>query len=567
MELPIFGKRLGKRLTCLLWLSCFARFLSAQSVGGAWETHFEVDGLVFRDRMGTALEPAGDVNGDGFPDILIGAPFANLDQGQVEVRSAPDGALIRRIDGSSAEDHFGTSLAALGDLDSDGFADFAVGAPQRLQLTGGVTVISGRTFAILYEIGGQFGGDRFGTSIAAVGDVNQDSYQDFVVGSPGASNGISQDQLGGISLHSGFDGSMLWRRYGPSDGSLFGQFVSAHGDANGDSQPDLLVGAPNADPMGFQDAGAVYVYSATSARILATFFGQAAFDHLGPVSFAGDIDRDGRQDLLVGAPGVDLGGMQDVGQVAVLSGRNGDIIWEYYGDEATARLGTYVAGGFDVNADLIPDFMFQKVLPQNFHSFANGTVYLYSGKTGQCLQTHGDLFIDPFGYQEGLAFAGDLDGDQVSDFMFGANMQSAGDIQSGAAYVHGLDPYLLTNRDAVSVSMGDVITYALEFPDSEAGLSYALLLSASGIGPTRLNGVEVPLTQDAFFDLMVSGQAPANFIRPYGTLNASGDALCEVRVPANTPIAFGTYYFAAVSYQAPVTVRLSSVAIPLEVRF
>ncbi len=175
--------------------------------------------------------------------------------------AAPAGAqlpLLHSFDGSAAGDHLGLSVSGAGDVDSDGFADFIIGASG--DDTGGVNagaafVVSGRDGTILYSVfGGSING-AFGSSVSDAGDVDRDGSDDVIIGEPVAGNAI---------IISGVDGSILRTL---SLGESFGTAVAGAGDVNGDGFADQIIGAPHASITDFLDCAA-YVFSGRDGALL-----------------------------------------------------------------------------------------------------------------------------------------------------------------------------------------------------------------------------------------------------------------------------------------------------------
>ena len=174
--------------------------------------------------------------------------------------------MLHTFTGLSPGDEFGFSIAGAGDLDRDGFADVIVGAccsdPGGRTDAGRVLVFSGRNGSTLFSFEGQAAGDNLGTSVARVHDVNKDGYDDLIVGAWGAASGAGQ-----ALVFSGRDGAVLATFQGQGSGSGFGRSVADVGDMNRDSFPELAVGAPMGDPGGLLDSGQATVYSIPTTYI------------------------------------------------------------------------------------------------------------------------------------------------------------------------------------------------------------------------------------------------------------------------------------------------------------
>ena len=174
----------------------------------------------------------GDVNGDGKADFIVGAPYADpggrADAGSAYVFSGADGSLLYQKDGGAAGDNFGLSVSAAGDGNGDGKADFIVGAfqadPGGRSGAGSAYVYSGADGSILYQRDGGATGDQIGYSVSAAGDVNGDGKADFIVGANGADPGGRAD-AGSAYVYSGADGSLLYQKDGVATEDRFGLSV------------------------------------------------------------------------------------------------------------------------------------------------------------------------------------------------------------------------------------------------------------------------------------------------------------------------------------------------------
>ena len=356
------------------------------------------------DRLGAAVTFLGDVDADGAPDVLVGAPGATslgFATGSVTVLSGRTGHVLYQVDGDSAFDAFGSSLAALDDVDGDGVSDFAIGAPGGSPAGGAVHAFSGATGAPLWTRAGESPGDRFGSSLA--GSSLRAGASALWCGAPNAdfagpsagrayrlsgSDGTIQwtvdgtaafDLLGssiaeldanrvligipfadaavfnggGAQIVASSDGTPVDAVWGNVTGDQFGQWLQRLGDVDADSIPDFAVSAPGADANGF-DSGAIHVHSGLDASLLLSIPGSAPGLFSGPVAGAGDHNGDGRADLAFGEPSASRGGDQN-GRVRLLSGRDGSGLAIAFGKQANDWFGAALCGGTDLDADGRPD--------------------------------------------------------------------------------------------------------------------------------------------------------------------------------------------------------------------
>ena len=399
---------------------------------------YTLDGDLAWDSFGWSVSAAGDVNGDGFDDLIVGIPGADingLNSGRAKVFSGADGSVLYVFDGDSAQDAFGNSVSAAGDVNTDGFDDLIVGAPEDDNnglSSGSARVFSGVNGSVLYTFNGDSASDRFGFSVSGAGDVNGDGRPDLIVGARFDVNNGSQ--AGSARVFSGVDGSVLYTWYGDSAGDRFGHSVSGAGDVNGDGHHDLIVGAWGDDNNGPQ-SGTATVFSGLNGGIHYVLQGGTG-DRFGQsVSGAGDVNNDGLDDLIVGAHLHDGNGTNSGGAV-VLSIPNPGIlihIHNWAGDSPEDLFGQSVSGAGDVNGDGYSDLIVGAFWDDNAGPMS-GSARVFSGVDGSVLYTFdGDWAGGELGYS--VSAAGDVNGDGLDDLIVGAPLASNGAAPAGKAWV------------------------------------------------------------------------------------------------------------------------------------
>lgn len=329
---------------------------------------YRVDGPTANDQSGYSVANAGDVNDDNRPDLIVGAPITDFNGrtdsgsgivvfGQAGTAGIDTGSLGTkgfRIDAVTAGDQAGISVAGAGDVNKDGFDDVIVGArfanPSTRADAGAAYVVFGKSanqtavdLASLntqgYSIAGALTLDVAGYTVANAGDVNGDTILDVIVGAYQADNngragsGSAYVVFGKTVNQTAIDlaslGAQGYRIDGAVAGHSAGIAVAGAGDVNGDSLADVLVGVPLTDYNGRADSGSTYVLfgKASQAGIdLAALGtqgyhvdGAAAGDQAGAwVASAGDVNLDGRPDVLVGSPLADKNSRASSGSVNVL---------------------------------------------------------------------------------------------------------------------------------------------------------------------------------------------------------------------------------------------------------
>jgi FG-GAP repeat len=404
-----------------------------------------------------------DLNGDGFADVIVGASgndgggsaagraYIYFGDASGDVDAVADGTLT----GAAADDSFGGSVAAAGDVNGDGFADVIVGA--RFNSGGGSK--SGRAYVYFGAAGTSFDAsadgvltgaaafDNFGTSVASAGDVNGDGFFDVIVGAPG--NDTGGMTAGRTYLYFGaagttFDASADGVLTGASNDN-FGIAAATAGDVNGDGFADVIVGAWF-NSAGGANAGRAYLYFGAAGATFdasadGTLTGAAAGDLFGSsVASAGDVNNDGFADVIVGAYFNDGGGA-NAGRAYLYFGTAGATFdasadGTLTGATAGEVFGSSVASAGDVNGDGFSDV----IVGAPLHNEATGRTTIYFGAAGTTFDAGADASIAGAAASDGFAIAvaaaGDVNGDGFADVVVGAYFNDAAGTDAGRAYVY-----------------------------------------------------------------------------------------------------------------------------------
>lgn len=347
--------------------------------------------------------------------------------------------ILATVRGVGAGEGLGATVAALGDVDSDAVADFAIVArPISSQTTPYLQLRSGRDARLLRTIPGAGGSDDWGVSVADIGDVNADGAPDLAVGIPNRRNANSN---GAMEIYSGRDGALIATVIEPNnDSTQLGRRVAGVGDVDGDGVADFVATGPT--------RAFVRVYSGRTRGILRTLsFGGNNGDATTSVALLGDLNNDGVGELVAGDPAAN----GQTGRVAVFDLRTGAVLRSVSGGVSSSALGFTVAGIGDVDADGLPDFAASAPYETNAQSGSRtGAVYVFSGRNGNLLRT--TYGPGPGGdYGTALASLGDVNGDGVPDFAAGAGSLTGplGTSQGLLTFVSGLTGSVLMRMEGL----------------------------------------------------------------------------------------------------------------------
>lgn len=394
-----------------------------------------INGDAATDQLGNAVGGVGDVDGDGFADVGVGIwkdDNTGADSGSVRIVSGKNGATLFTFNGDSAGDELGWAVDAAGDVNGDGFVDIVAGAifdDDNAIDCGMLRVYSGKDGAILFTFFGDAINDNLGGDAGGAGDVNNDGFPDVV-------GGMDRHDLGGTDagsarVYSGANGVVLYTFTGDTALDNFGFAVDGAGDVNGDGNDDVVVGT-YLDDNNASNSGSVRVHSGASGAILYTFDGDSANDQLGwSVAGAGDVNGDGFADIVGGAFADDNNGAGS-GMARVYSGATGAILHSFDGPLAGDQLGYSVEGGFDANRDGFADVIAGAWLADNGGA-SSGSATVYSGRDGSVMMVIAGAAGDRLG--RAVAGAGDVDQDGFDDVIAGAFLADQNGTSSGSAMV------------------------------------------------------------------------------------------------------------------------------------
>ena len=478
-------------------------------------------------QFGASVAQLADLNGDGFQDVAIGHPNFNLSRGRVEIYSGKDESLLSSATQGILGDEFGRAVASVGDLNGDGFDELLVGAPFNDGAganAGAAFVYSTKTGARLHDFFGGAAGDLFGSALAAVPDMNADGFMELLVGAPGA-DGANGADSGRAYLYSGGDYSLMLTLEGPQAGALGGTAVDALGDMNGDGMTDLILGSPEWDLVPFLNdkVGAVQVLSGVTGGVLRTFSGDNQNSRFGS-ALAGipDVTGDGLVDLVVGAS--EQAATQ--GLVRFFNGATGAVLKDQLGVKVGDRFGYSVTRAGDIDGDGTQDVAVG-AYPTSTKSA--GYVRIYRTPSLNLLAEFGP--VEPGGgfgaVVEGL---GDLNGDGLSDMAVVSIRETASGV-TAAGVVRILSTAGAPAVDSVegvhSTLSGDAVIHGVNLLGNLVVEVDGVSLPVTYVSPVEAIVNLAPVSPGGFHDVSVStdlgGETKVGGLARYPALKADAN--------------------------------------------
>jgi len=452
----------GTRAAAALVLQASLAAAAPVSPGMCTFPVWTLDGDQLDGRFGT-VAPAGDVNGDGYADVLVGSynhDRPEADEGVVFLFLGGPAGLAATpawiAESNQAGARLGDKLSGAGDVNGDGYDDVIIGAALYDSLesdAGAAFLYLGSAAGLGAEPAWIAVGDQadaqFGACVQAAGDVNGDGYADVIVGAWLYDHGEVNE--GRAYVYCGSDSGLAdmpaWVGESDSPGAAYGYFCASAGDVNGDDFDDIVVGARRFGGNGLIEEGRVYVYHGSPAgpALTADWIRDAGREksELGAYTIsAGDVNADGFDDLLAGAfrwENPDL----DEGMACLFLGSAAGLApapaWLVEGGIARNNFGYHLDGAGDVNGDGYGDVVVSApgVDTYTFTWYNAGQVFVYLGHAGGLSTTpvwtqQGD---QDYMSLEAVRGVGDVNGDGFDDIGTGSLYRDSVYVDAGRAWV------------------------------------------------------------------------------------------------------------------------------------
>ncbi len=413
---------------------------------------------------GYSLASIGDVNNDGYDDLAVGAPLydnGQTNEGRVFVyygsATGPAAAASWTAEANLAQARFGISVSAAGDVNNDGYSDLIVGSSyySNGQAYEGRAYVyhgsaTGLAAAAAWNTESNQASAYYGSAVNSAGDVNNDGYDDVIVGAPYYDNGQTNEGRSSVYLGSatGLSTTAAWTAESDQAEARAGWSVGSAGDANGDGYSDVAVGAVLYD-NGQSNEGRVSVYYGSAAGPAAAASwtaesNQANAYYGASLNAAGDVNGDNYGDLIVGAYLYD-NGQTNEGRAYVYHGSATGLAaaaaWTAESNQTNAYTGYSVASVGDVNADGYGDVIVGAYLYDNGQTDEGMASVWFGSATGLATAAawtgESDQATAWYGFSVG---GGDFNGDGFTDPLVGSQRYDNGQTDEGRAWIYTADP-------------------------------------------------------------------------------------------------------------------------------
>lgn len=464
-------------------------------------------GIYEESDLGRTIAVAGDVDGDLVPDLIVSrqSRWYSYDNPQIALISGSDGRTIFNWQPASA--HLGRLLLGPGDLDQDGIPDVLAASEDTLEAYSGANGALIRTYSTQLLSGAEIDG------LVGLGDVDSDSVPDFAYSGSAYDLG-SLDSVGIVSAISGATGAPLFSVTGTAASERLGYALARLKDHDGDGCDDVL-----ASVLGTRF---VRLYSGRTGSLLREYAGPRSNEIFQAFSLAdaGDADRDGSNDLMVGLPYSAFAGTHVPGAALLLSGATGALLQAWEGTGYLERFGWEVGSAGDFDGDGNPDVAVAAIYADAGSLVEAGRVDLFSATNGSPI-AHWEGSFSHQRIGQCPASVGDLSGDGLSDLVFGLGNGSSG----AKLQIWGQDSWLRASTLGISAAAPSLVVWNLTFPPQAAGSPFRMLLSASGRGPVHF-GIDIPLSLDPLLRATARGNYPPPMVPVHmtGTLGPDGAA-------------------------------------------